>query len=360
MGTETIMSRIQAGGIRRWLSGYGFIIIFLGIFLAYVIISGGALTANGVLNILRHSAVVGLMSFGMGLVILTGGIDLSVGSMLALVGGFSVDVYNATNNVWLTLAFALVAGALCGFVNGFLVGIAKMPPFIVTLATMLIFRSICLYYLRTQGKSIYSLDGTLSSYKGFYGFGQGFLLGIPNSGWVLVAVTVVMVFLCVSTKYGKAVYAIGSNEKAARLAGINIDWIRVSVFVITGVLTGLAAFLWLAMNGSVDAATVGRSNEMYAIAAVVIGGISMAGGKGKILGVLFGTMSYTIIDKIIASAGFDALINDAIKGSILIVAVLVQIVIPKIRGRARRDTGAPARPVPDAGVPEAGPPPAVE
>jgi len=114
------------------------------------------------------------------------------------------------------------------------------------------------------------------------------------------------------------------------------------------------------MNGSVGAATVGRSNEMYAIAAVVIGGISMAGGKGKILGVLFGTMSYTIIDKIIASAGFDALINDAIKGSILIVAVLVQIVIPKIRGRARRDTGTPARPASDAGaVPEASPPPAV-
>jgi len=328
---------LRSAKIRKAVGTYGFVVIFLAIFLAYVIISGGALTTNGVLNILRHSAVVGLMAFGMGLVILTGGIDLSVGSLLALIGGFSVDVFNATNSVWLTLLFALGAGALCGFVNGFLVGIAKMPAFIVTLATMLIFRSICLYYLRTQGKSIYSLDGTLGAYKGFYGFGQGFFLGIPNSGWVLLLVTAAMVFLCGSTKYGKAVYAIGSNEKAARLAGVNIDWIRVSVFVITGALTGLAAFLWLAMNGSVDAATVGKSNEMYAIAAVVIGGISMAGGKGKIIGVLFGTMSYTIIDKIIASAGFDALINDAIKGSILIVAVLVQIIIPKIRGWAKRD-----------------------
>ena len=145
-----------------------------------------------------------------------------------------------------------------------------------------------------------------------------------------------IVYITTSTKFGKSVFAIGSNEKAARLAGLNVDWIRVIVYVITGFLVGIGAFLWLAMNGSVDPATVGKSYEMYAIAAVVIGGISMSGGKGKLLGVFFGAMSYAIIDKIIASLGLDALINDTIKGTILILAVLIQIIIPQIKNKANK------------------------
>jgi ribose transport system permease protein len=226
---------------------------------------------------------------------------------------------------------------VCGFINGFLVGKVKMPAFIVTLATMMIYRSVAQYYLRAAVRqSIYNMDGTLSTYDGFYGFGQSTLATVPVVALIFLAVTVVLVFISTSTKFGKTVFALGSNEKAARLAGINVDWTRVGVYVITGLLCGLAAFLWLAMNGAVDPATIGKSNEMYAIAAVVIGGISMSGGKGKLLGVMFGAMSYTIIDKIIASLRFDALINDTIKGAILLVAVLVQILIPALRGRMKK------------------------
>lgn len=323
--------------VAKALGNYSFIMIFLCIFAAYIIINAGATTWNGVMNILRHSTVVGIIAFGMGLVIITGGIDLSVGSMLALVGGFSVVVFNATNNAFITLLFALIAGGLCGAINGVLVGKAKMPAFIVTLATMMIYRSVAQYYLRAAVRqSIYNMDGTLSAYAGFYGFGQYKLLTVPVVGLIFVAVTVVMVFISTTTKFGKTVYAVGSNERAARLAGINVDWTRAAVYIITGLLCGLASFLWLAMNGAVDPATIGKSNEMYAIAAVVIGGISMSGGKGKLLGIMFGAMSYTIIDKIIASLGFDALINDTIKGSILLVAVLVQILIPALRSKVKR------------------------
>ena len=182
------------------------------------------------------------------------------------------------------------------------------------------------------------MDGTLSTYEGFYNFGQYKIFGFfPMPGLVLIIVTVIMVFLSTSTKFGKTVYAVGSNEKAASLAGVNVEKTRVLVYVITGLLCGLAAFIWMAMNGSIDPATIGKSNEMYAIAAVVIGGISMSGGKGKLLGVLFGAMSYTLIDKIIASLGFDALINDTIKGSILIVAVLIQNVIPLLKSKRKKD-----------------------
>ena len=332
----------KKGQLSGLIGNYSFVLIFAAIFVGYLIINQGATTWSGVMNILRHSAVVGIIAFGMGLVIITGGIDLSVGSMLALIGGMSVVVFNATNSVIVSLLFALALGGVCGLINGMLIGKLKMPPFIVTLATMLIYRSIAQYYLRTTGSSIYNMNGTLSSYDAFYGFGQSKLATIPVVGLVFLVVCALMVFMSTSTKFGKTVYALGSNEKAARLAGINVEWTSVLVYVITGLLTGLGAFLWMAMNGSVDPATLGKSNEMYAIAAVVIGGISMSGGKGKILGIAFGAMSYTIIDKIIASLGFDALINDTIKGTILLLAVMVQIFVPMIRQNLRKKKAAAA------------------
>lgn len=335
MENNTLTAR-KSGSITKILGNYSFVLIFLCIFVAYLIINQGATTWSGVMNILRHSAVVGILAFGMGMVIITGGIDLSVGSMLALVGGLTVVVFNNTNNPVITVLFALFAGGLCGLVNGVFVGVAKMPAFIVTLSTMLIYRSIAQYYLRTMGLSIYNMEGTLSTYDAIYGFGQAKVLTVPVVGIVLILITAIMVYVSTMTKFGKRVYAIGSNEKAAHLAGINVTVTRVMVFVVTGLLAGVSSFLLLAMNGSVDPATVGKSYEMYAIAAVVIGGISMSGGKGKLLGVLFGAMSYTIIDKIIASLGLDALINDTIKGSILLVAVLIQMVVPVIRGKLHK------------------------
>ena len=139
------------------------------------------------------------------------------------------------------------------------------------------------------------------------------------------------VFISTSTKFGKKIYAIGSNEKAAHMAGINVKLVKIMVFVITGILVGIASFLWIAMNASSDPATTGSSYEMYAIAAVVLGGISMSGGKGRVIGILFGAMSYTVIDKIIVALKMDSLINDTIKGIILIVVILIQIAGPQIK-----------------------------
>lgn len=338
MENNTLASK-KSFSVGKLASNYIYVLIFLAIFVAYLIINQGATTWSGVMNILRHSSVVGILSFGMGLVIITGGIDLSVGSMLSLVGGLTVVVFNNTHSVLLTLLFALAAGTFCGLINGLFIGVAKMPAFIVTLATMLIYRSIAQFYLRTMGLSIYSMDASTSTYDAIYGFGQAKIATVPVVGIALLVITAVMVYVSTMTKFGKQVYSIGSNEKAAHLAGINVTLTRVAVYVVTGLLSGISAFLWLAMNGSVDPATIGKSYEMYAIAAVVIGGISMSGGKGKLLGVLFGAMSYNIIDKIIASLGFDALINDTIKGSILLVAVLVQMVVPMLRGKLKKNAG---------------------
>ena len=313
-------------------SGYSFVFVFIAIFIIFIAMAPNT-TWNGVTNILRHSSVVGLMAIGMGLVIITGGIDLSVGSNLALTGVVAAMTFNDTNSGFATFVVAVLFGTAAGAVNGLLIGKAKMPAFIVTLATMLVYRSLAQYTVRAElASSIIPLDPSLSGYESIFDFGNGFVATIPNTGLILIAVTILFVFIANRTKYGRHVYAIGSNEKAAYLSGINVDWIRVSVYTITGALVGLGAFLWLGMNGSVDPATIGTNNEMYAIAAVVIGGISMAGGRGKIVGVLFGAMTYTVIDKIIAAAGVDALINDTIKGAILLAAVFLQLVGPMLRG----------------------------
>lgn len=292
------------------------------------------------MNVFRHSAVVGIIGLGMGLVCLIGEIDLSVGSMLALDAGFSVVIFNMTGSVLVTVLFALLFGGFCGLLNGILVGCIQMPAFIVTLATMLIYRSFSQYFCQRidkeligGGSSVYKMMNSHESYQSLYGFGNGKVSTLPIVGIILILMTVFLVYVSTSTKYGKKLYAIGSNLKGAEMAGINVALVKVSVFVIAGALVGLGAFLWVAMNGSCDPATTGKSYEMYAIAAAVLGGISMSGGKGKVLGVLFGAMSYTVIDKIIVALKMDSLINDAIKGIILILVIMIQIVSPKIKDK---------------------------
>lgn len=319
------------------ISQYSFVLVFIAIFIVYAITSNG-LTWNGVMNIFRHSAVIGIIGIGMGMVCITGEIDLSVGSMLALISGFAVVIYNMTGSILVTLLFCLAFGAACGLINGVLVGYVRMPAFIVTLATMLIYRSFAQYFcqripkdLLGGGSSVYRMSNSIDSYQTFYNFGNGKIATIPIVGLVLIFVVVVFTYVTTSTKFGKKVYAIGSNEKGASMNGINVNLMKTMVFIITGCLVGVGAFLWIAMNASSDPATTGKSNEMYAIASAVLGGISMSGGRGKILGILFGAMSYTVIDKIIVALKMDSLINDAIKGIILLVVILIQLAGPKLK-----------------------------
>jgi ribose transport system permease protein len=316
---------------------YSYILVFIVIFLVYAIVCSG-LTWSSTMNILRHSAVIGVIGIGMGLVCLTGEIDLSVGSTLALVSGFSVIIFNRTGSVLATLLFGILFGCVCGLVNGVLVGAIQMPAFIVTLATMLIYRSLAQYFcqhidksLIGGGSSVYKMSTSLDSYQSFYGFGNGKLATIPNVGIVLVIMTALFIYITTMTKFGKKIYAVGSNEKAARMNGINVSLMKTLVFVIAGALVGIASFLWIGMNASSDPATTGNSYEMYAIASVVLGGISMSGGRGKCAGIIFGAMSYTIIDKIIVALKMDSLINDSIKGIILLLVILIQCVAPRVR-----------------------------
>ena len=175
------------------------------------------------------------------------------------------------------------------------------------------------------------VTGMILDYRAFDTFGESTVLFVASCGVIFLIIAILMVYITTSTKYGKRLFAIGSNTKAAHMAGINVEWTRVSVFTIAGLLCGVGATLWICQQGGVDPATTGVNNEMFGIAATVLGGIAMSGGKGKLVGVIFGAMSYTLIDKIIAALNVDSLINNSIKGLILLIAIVIQILGPQIK-----------------------------
>ena len=341
MGQNTLQKNRRGFSIGQ----YSYVLIFAALFLGYFIASGGQLKWTGVTNILRHSAVVGLLSLGMGLTIITADIDLSVGAIQCAVASAGCILFNVMNTaqmpVWMifaiTVLFCFVFGTMLGFFSGVLVGKLKLPAFIVTLATQLIYRSLAQYCSRALPAEL--TGDPSNNYKmvqgaardAMYNFGNAKVLTLPVCGLIFILVAVLLIYVSTSTKYGKRLFAIGSNAKAAHMAGINVEWTRVSVFTLTGLLCGAGAAMWMCMQGNVDPATTGLNNEMFAIAAVVLGGIAMSGGKGSLVGVIFGALSYTVIDKIIAALNVDSLINNAIKGAILLVAIVIQVLGPQIK-----------------------------
>ena len=349
-------------GLAALWRNHSYILVFIVILIVYALsmkINGKTFTMGHISSIFasQGTVVVGTMAIGMGLVIITGQIDLSVGSAMVLTSGVTILVFNTTHNVLATILAALLTGAILGAVNGLLVAYASMPPFIVTLGTMLIYRSLALWAVRAipssvtgSGSSQFAMTSGTPGYDFLrMSFGTGSLnLGLISLPYVTVlfgACVVLFVLIAGNTKYGKSVYAVGSNAKAARLAGVRVERIKASVFVVTGLLVGVASLIQACKVGNVTPASSGRVYEMYAIAAVVLGGIAMAGGRGRMLGVLFGALSYATIDFIIVSIpALSADIQDTFQGLVLILVILVQTAGPGIRARlaTRRRVETPA------------------
>ncbi len=335
-------------------SQYSFIFVFLIIMVGYAFTiqaNGNTFKWSHVAAVLgsQNTCIVGTMALGMALVIITGQIDLSIGSSLVLCTGVTIMVFNVTNSILLMVLAALVCGALCGAINGVLAGCAKMPPFVVTLGTMLIYRSLTLSVVRSidpaisgSSSSQFAMLSDNSNYEFLrMKFGTGKLslgaFSIPYITFVFVLMVILFVLLANKTKYGKTVYAVGSNEKSARLAGINTTWVKVSVFIITGLMVGVASIIQACKIGNVTPASSGQSYEMYAIAAVVLAGVNMAGGRGKVFGVLFGALSYTTINFIIVSIpSLSVDIQDTFQGLVLIIVILIQTIGPVIKESIQR------------------------
>ena len=281
------------------------------------------------INILRNNAGVGIVALGMTFVIISGGIDLAVGSTLVAVGAILMIFVNEYPQGLLTSAgitgvpayligilMALLMGCAIGIVNGFLIAKSKIPPFIATLGMMKICRSVTQQFMQTVGVKVP---------RGFLAIANTKIGGeiiLPIFYWLLVALILHVVSR--RTPFGRYTYAIGSNERAARLSGIPVERVKMLIYVLMGALVSLTAVIQIARIGSMDYANAGSGYEMDAIAAVVVGGTSMSGGRGSIVGTVLGMLIIAVMNNLLNLMGVPPFLREAFKGFIVIAAVLLQ------------------------------------
>jgi len=296
---------------------YGTILILLFLVAIVSIISPNFLDLNNIMNILQQVSVNGLIALGMTFVILTAGIDLSVGSILALSGmALGMMILSGVNEV-LAIIIVLVLGAVLGFVNGTFISKVKLEPFIVTLATMTMFRGITLVISDGIPAMGVTTDAPILDF-----LSQGKIFGIPFPTILFLIVFLILMLILQNTVFGRGVYAIGGNEEVARLSSVPTNKIKTSVYVISGIMSALAGVI-LTSRLSSSQPTAGTGFELDAIAAVVIGGTSLAGGRGRIFGTLIGVLIIGVINNGLNVMGVSAFYQQFIKGLIILIAVIL-------------------------------------
>ena len=278
------------------------------------------LKARNLLNILRQVSYTGIIGLGMTFVIISGGIDLSVGSMTALVGGIAILVLNNAASgaaaIVITVLVGLVVGIAAGMLNGLIVTKGRIAPFIVTLGTMSIFRSLVLYI---------SNAGEFRSESSLYPkIGSGSFLEIPIPVWTFLVLALVFHILLNNTRYGRYVCAVGSNEQVAVYSAIKVNFIKFVSYAITGFTVGVTSILLSSRMNSISSSNAGIFYELDAIAAVVIGGTSMSGGSGTIYGTVIGAIILGIINNMLNMLGVSPYLQGTVKGLVIIFAVLLQ------------------------------------
>ena len=281
------------------------------------------------INILRNNAGVGIVALGMTFVIISGGSDLAVGSTMTAVGAVLMVIINGYPTGLLTsvgitgpwayvigIAAALVVGSLVGVINGSLIAYRKLPPFIVTLGMMKICRSVTQQCMQKVGVKVPA---------GFLAIANTKIGGetiLPILYWLVLAL--VLHIVSRHTPFGRRIYAIGSNERTARLSGIHVERVKTWIYILMGALVAVTAVIQVARIGSMDYANAGSGYEMDAIAAVVVGGTSMSGGKGSIGGTVLGMLIIAVMNNLLNLMGVPPFLREAFKGAIVIVAVLLQ------------------------------------
>lgn len=305
--------------IKKFYSEYTFVFSFLVLIVIATAINHSFLSWTNLSTLLLQSSIKGIIALGMTLVIISGQIDLSVGSQSALIAGLGVVVLNKTESAFIMLVFCMIFGAFLGTINGVITTKGKIAPFIVTLATMSAYRSIIVQLGQGGPFNI-----NMSILMSFRKIASGKTLGVPNLAIIFILVTICMVILTKHTKFGRYVYAVGSNEHATFLTGVNVIRVKTLCFTLVGFLTGISSFLLASRLTSITAANVGMSFELDAIAAVAIGGTSMSGGRGKIIGTFLGAIMLQMIEGILIAARIPPFLSGLVKGVIIILAVIFQ------------------------------------
>jgi ribose transport system permease protein len=296
--------------IQRLLPFLTLIALFVGLALA----SPNFLSTTNLSSVVRQTAVINIMALGMTLIIIAGGIDLSVGSILAMGGLIGTMAMEKGWPIPLGVAVGLAVGLLCGFANGFMTTRLRINPFIVTLGTLGIIRGLAL--ILSGGLPVHDVP------KGFSYLGEGTLVGVPFVLWVLVVCGVLVHVILEHTTLGRQAFAIGSNAEAALYAGIPVASVTIAVYSIGGMLTGLAGMIEASrlMTGQ---PTAGQGYELQAIAAVVIGGGSLRGGEGSVIGTLVGAFIMGLLANGSDLLGISPYLQQVIIGAVIIAAVAV-------------------------------------
>ena len=303
--------------VMKYMSELTTLIALIGLMMVITFINPNFLTANNLLNLLLQVTANGFIAFGMTFVILTGGIDLSVGSILALSSALTAGLIAAGIPVPFAILLAVCMGGIFGMLNGLLVAYGKLAPFIVTLASMTIFRGATLVF--TNGNPL--TQGLSDSFL-FQFLGQGYVVGIPFPVILMFLVFIILYVVLHKTAFGKSVYALGGNEKAAYISGVKLNKVKIIIYTISGIMASISGLIITSRLSSAQP-TAGTSYAMDAIAAVVLGGTSLSGGKGRILGTLIGALIIGVLNNGLNIIGVSAFWQQVVKGVVILIAVLL-------------------------------------
>lgn len=303
---------------KAWLIEQKSLIALVVLIMVVSFLNPNFFTFDNISNILRQTSVNAIIAVGMTLVILTAGIDLSVGSVLALCGAFAASMIAFELPVLIAVCIALIGGALLGGATGFVVSKGKVQPFIATLVAMTLLRGVTMVY--TDGRPIST--GFTDVADSFAWFGTGYVFGLPVPIWLMAIVFAAAWYLLHHTRFGRYVYAIGGNEEATKLSGINVDRVKVGVYAIAGFLSALAGIIVTSRLSSAQP-TAGAGYELDAIAAVVVGGTSLMGGSGRVMGTLVGALIIGFLNNALNLLDVSSYYQMIAKAIVILLAVLV-------------------------------------
>ena len=309
----------------EWLKGQYALFILIVLLIIAALSSPAFLTGTNITNLLLQMSIIGVVVLAELIVVLTGGIDISVGSALGLAAVLAAGLFGGFS-VWLALLVALAVGGLIGLVNGWLVSFRGLEPFIVTLGMLALARGLVYAY----GEGIPINPAAADT---FALIGQTTVVGIPVLTLIWIAMVLLVAFLLTRTVWGRRVYAIGSNKEAARSSGIPVRTTLWSVYILGGLLVGLGGWMFICRFGSATA-LAGNLMELEAIAAVVIGGAALSGGRGTVFGAVVGTIIFQVIANLLSLLNVSTFLQDAFRGALILVAVtLATVQFARVRTR---------------------------
>ena len=311
----------------------GLLVLILVVGLVVSILNPRFLSPINLGNTANLIGLFGLFSIGAGIVIITGGIDLSVGSVFALLGVVYVDLLVGWQvSWWLATIVVVLGGVVLGAIHGFLITRLRLQPFIVTLCGLLIYRGVARYYTN---------DGTAG-----FEYGQSFpmlewltagrTLGVPHSFIMFLVVAAVMGLVLHRSVFGRYLFAVGKNEEAARYSGIRTERVVAAAYIISGALAGLSSIYLAMYTRSISPASHGNFYELYGIAAAVLGGCSLRGGEGSILGIVLGAILLQILQNLVNLLGIPSSLNFAVMGGVILIGVVADQQLTRLRERRSR------------------------